>query len=158
DDDEIVFIRYSSDTELVQPLARVGAVRRALVERIERLDANGGTNIPPALAQAARALEDAGKGRVRRVVLASDGLDSTRALAEEYARNSAAKGITVSSMGIGLDFDEGYMGGVARSGRGNFGFVKDGASLATFLHRELEETATTTVEGLRARFRLPEGV
>jgi Ca-activated chloride channel family protein len=158
DDDEIVFIHYASDTEVVQPLARVGEVRRSLVARIERLEANGGTNIPPALAQAARALEDAGKGRVRRVVLASDGLDSTRALAEEYARNSAAKGITVSSMGIGLDFDEGYMGGVARSGRGNFGFVKDGASLATFLHKELEETATTTVEGLRARFRLPQGL
>ena len=158
DDDEIVFIRYASDTELVQPLARVGTVREALVARIEHLQANGGTNIPPALAQAVRALGDAGKGRVRRVVLASDGLDSTRALAEEHARTSAATGVTVSSMGIGLDFDEGYMGGVAKAGHGNFGFVKDAATLATFLHRELEETATTTVEGATVRIRLPEGV
>ena len=158
DDDQIVFIRYASDTELVQPLAQVGQVREALIARIERLRADGGTNIPPALAQAARALEDAGKGRVRRVVLASDGLDSTRALAEQNARTSAAKGVTVSSMGIGLDFDEGYMGGVARAGHGNFGFVKDTATLATFLHRELEETATTTVEGASVRIRLPEGV
>ncbi len=158
DDDEIAFVRYSSDTELVQPLARVGQVREALVRRIRAIEANGGTNIPPALQQAMQALSDAGKGRVRRVVLASDGLDASRALAEQYAKQSAAKGVTVSSMGIGLDFDEGYMGGVARAGHGNFGFVKDGASLATFLHRELEETAGTTVEGITARVRLPEGV
>jgi Ca-activated chloride channel family protein len=158
DDDEIAFVRYASDTELVQPLARVGQVRQVLLARIDALQASGGTNIPPALAQAMNALSDAGKGRVRRVVLASDGLDASRALAQQYAKNSAEKGVTVSSMGIGLDFDEGYMGGLARAGHGNFGFVKDGPSLATFLHRELEETATTTVEGVVARVHLPEGV
>jgi Ca-activated chloride channel family protein len=158
DDDEIAFVRYASDTELVQPLARVGNVRDALIAKIRRIEAAGGTNIPPALAQAMATLGKAGQGRVRRVVLASDGLDSTRALAEQYAKSSAERGVTVSSMGIGLDFDEAYMGGVARAGRGNFGFVKDGASLATFLHRELEETAGTTVEGLRVRIRLPEGL
>ncbi len=158
DDDEIAFVRYASDTELVQPLARVGQVRDRLIARIEAIQAGGGTDIPPALAQAAAALAGADEGRVRRVVLASDGLDQSRALAEQYAKADASKGITVSSMGIGLDFDEGYMGGVARAGHGNFGFVADGASLATFLHRELEETATTTVEGVSARVRLPEGV
>jgi len=158
DDDEIAFVRYASDTELVQPRVMVGRVREALIARIEAIEAGGGTNIPPALSQAMGALADAGRGRVRRVVLASDGLDASRALSESYARSGAAKGVTVSSMGIGLDFDEGYMGGVAQAGHGNFGFVKDAASLATFLHRELEETASTTVEGVSARLRLPEGV
>jgi Ca-activated chloride channel family protein len=158
DDDEIAFVRYASDTELVQPLARVGEVRQRLIARIEALEANGGTNIPPALQQAMTALASAGKGRVKRVVLASDGLDSTRAMAEQIAKSSAERGITVSSMGIGLDFDEGYMGGVARAGHGNFAFVKDAATLATFLHRELEETATATVENLTARVALPDGV
>jgi Ca-activated chloride channel family protein len=158
DDDEIGFVRYSDTTDLVQPLARVGQVREGLVRRIEAIEAGGGTNIPPALALGMQTLSDAAGGRVRRVVLASDGLDSTRALAEEYARKSAERGITVSSMGIGLDFDEGYMGGLARAGHGNFGFVKDTATLATFLHRELEETATTTVEGVKARLHLPDGV
>jgi Ca-activated chloride channel family protein len=158
DDDQIAFLRYASDVEVVQPLARVGSVREGLISRIQRLEAAGGTNIPPALSLAAAQLAEASKGCVRRVVLASDGLDSTRAVAERYAKQSADMGVTVSSMGIGLDFDEGYMGGVAKAGRGNFGFVKDASSLATFLHRELEETATTTVENVVARIRLPEGV
>jgi Ca-activated chloride channel family protein len=157
DDDEIAFVHYDSNPVLVQPLARVGKVREALIARVQGLEAGGGTNIPPALELAMRELAEAGKGRVRRVVLASDGLDSTRTLAERYAKESAEKGVTVSSMGIGLDFDEAYMGGVAKAGHGNFGFVKDAASLATFLHRELEETATTTAENLTAKIRLPDG-
>lgn len=157
DDDEIAFVRYASDTELVQSLARVGHVREALIGRVQALSASGGTNIPPALSQGLAALSMASAGRVKRVVLASDGLDSSRAFAEQTARDAAARGVTVSSMGIGLDFDEGYMGGVAVAGHGNFAFVKDASTLATFLHRELEETATTMAQNVTARVRLPDG-
>jgi len=157
DDDEIAVVRYSDSSELVQPLARVGSVRGPLSSRIRQLDAAGGTNIPGGLSHGARALDEAARGRVRRIVLVSDGLDNTRAQAEGLARTSFASGITVSSMGIGLDFDESYMGSLAQNGHGNFAFVKDGASLASFLHRELEETATTTIENARVHLRLPEG-
>ncbi|AUX40019.1 uncharacterized protein SOCE26_014140 [Sorangium cellulosum] len=158
DDDEIAFVRYSSDSEVLQPLARAGRVRADLITRVQALSPGGGTNIAPALSQGVLALADAGKGRVRRVILASDGLDGTRAASEEVARDSAGRGITTSSMGIGLDFDEGYMGAVAQAGRGNFAFVKDASTLATFLRRELEETASTTIESATARIKLPAGV
>ncbi|MFO0762711.1 MAG: VWA domain-containing protein [Byssovorax sp.] len=158
DDDEIAFIRYASDFEVVQPLARAGSVRQSLNARVRDIQAGGGTNIAPALAEGLRALDDAGRGRVRRVVLASDGLDGTRAQSESIARQSAGRGVTVSSMGIGLDFDEGYMGAVAQAGHGNFAFVKDGAALTGFLQRELVETATTTIEATTARIALPAGM
>ncbi|WP_437600990.1 VWA domain-containing protein [Sorangium sp. So ce590] len=158
DDDEIAFVRYSSDSELLQPLARAGRVRADLIARVLELESSGGTNIAPALAKGVLALADAGKGRVRRVILASDGLDGTRAQSEQVARESAGRGITTSSMGIGLDFDEAYMGAVAQAGRGNFAFVKDASALATFLQRELKETAATTIESASARVKLPAGV
>lgn len=158
DDDEIAVVRYSDSSELIQPLARVGSVRSSLSARIAQLDAAGGTNIPSGLQHGLRALDESARGRVRRIVLVSDGLDSTRAQAENLARSSFSSGITVSSLGIGLDFDEAYMGSLAQNGHGNFAFVKDGASLAKFLHRELEETAGTTVENARVRLRLPEGM
>jgi Ca-activated chloride channel family protein len=158
DDDEIAVVRYASDREVVQGLAKVGRVREALVARVGALSAGGGTDIPPALREGLRALDEAGAGRVRRVILASDGLDSTRAVAEQVAREAAGRGVTVSSMGIGLDFDEGYMGGLAQAGHGNFAFVKDASALAGFLKRELDETAATTIERAAARLRLPAGV
>jgi Ca-activated chloride channel homolog len=158
DDDEIAVVRYDDTSTLIQPLARVGSVRRELSEKIRGITAGGGTNIPGGLSHGLRALDEAAKGRVRRIVLASDGLDGTRLQAEALARNSFASGITVSSMGIGLDFDESYMGAVAQNGHGNFAFVKDTSSLASFLKRELEETSTTTIENARVKMKLPTGV
>lgn len=157
DEDEIAVIRYSDTSEQVQSLARVGTVRSSLSARIRELTTDGGTNIPSGLSHGLRSLDEAARGRVRRIVLVSDGLDSTRAQAESLARASFASGITVSSLGIGLDFDESYMGAVAQSGHGNFAFIKDGGSLAGFLKRELEETATTTIENARVDIQLPSG-
>ncbi len=158
DDDDVAFIRYESNWEMVQPLARVGEVRSSLMSRISDIRAGGGTNIPPALLAGYRALADAAEGRVRRVVLVSDGLDSTRLQSETLAREQLDKLVTTSTLGIGLDFDEGYMAGVANAGRGNFGFVRDAAALAQFLTRELDEAATTTIEATTAKLTLPRGL
>lgn len=158
DTDEIALVRYSSDNQVIQPLARLGDVRESLIRKVQELQPDGGTNIPPALSRGLRELSDASSGRVRRVVLVSDGLDSTRAQAEAIARESGQRGVTISSMGIGLDFDETYMGGVARAGNGNFAFVESAAALDGFLRRELKETAATTIERASATITLPAGV
>ena len=157
DDDEIALVRYSSDSELLQPLARVGSVRSLLIDKVQSINAGGGTNIAPALSHGMRAIDEVGKGRVRRVVLVSDGLDATRAQSEGVSRTAANRGVTVSTMGIGLDFDEAYMSSVAQAGHGNFAFVKDAQALASFLTRELKEGASTTVEAATARIKLPRG-
>jgi Ca-activated chloride channel homolog len=157
-EDEIAVIRYSDDAEVIQHLARVGAVREAVITRVQQLRADGGTAIPRGLSRGLDELVSARAGRVKRVVLVSDGLDSTRVEAERLASNSFERGIVISSMGIGLDFDESYMGGVARAGHGNFAFVKDASALASFLRRELIETSTTTVEDAVVRLALPKGV
>ena len=156
--DEIALVRYSDEAETIQELARVADVREDLVTRVKNLQAGGGTAIPRGLSRGLTQLASVKSGRVRRVVLVSDGLDSTRVEAERLASDSAERGVTISSLGIGLDFDEAYMGGVARAGHGNFGFVKDAGALATFLHRELTETAATTVENATVHLDLPRGV
>jgi Ca-activated chloride channel family protein len=158
DDDEVAFVRYSDDASVVQPLARVGSIRSSLLERIGAIQAGGGTAIPRGLSAGLAQLEGAARGRVRRVVLASDGLDSTRAQSEFLASSSFERGVTVSSLGIGLDFDESYMSGVARAGHGNFAFVQDGSALAGFLQQELVETASTSIEAATVRLELPPGI
>lgn len=155
DDDEVALVRYDSSPELLQPMARVGDVRERLIRKVRGVQATGGTNIPGALRRAMNALDDATGGRVKRVVLVSDGLDASRSESEGLARRGTDAGVTVSSLGIGLDFDEAYMASVAQSGRGNFGFVEDASALARFLEQELKETAATTIENARATISLP---
>ncbi|MBW2527945.1 MAG: VWA domain-containing protein [Deltaproteobacteria bacterium] len=158
DSDEIALIRYSTSAELVQPLTRLGTVRSSLRARVMEMGAGGGTNIPGGLGAGIDALRFAGRDRIHRLVLVSDGLDSSRPQSESLAQSSASRGVTISALGIGLDFDEAYLSAVARMGRGNFGFVRDGSALARFLDRELRETAATTVRNAMARLRLPAGV
>lgn len=155
DTDEIALVRYDTEATLLQPLRRVGEVRSDLVARVQSIEAGGGTNIPGGLQSGLSQLVEATKGRVRRVVLVSDGLDHTRQNAEALAKSSAEKGITISSLGVGLDFDEAYMGAVSRAGRGNFAFVENADALATFLRRELKEAASTTIENATVTLALP---
>lgn len=158
DRDEIAVVQYASDAEVVQARGRVSDVRESAIARVRALEAGGGTAIPRGLALGLSELDGVRSNRVRRVVLVSDGLDSTRAQAERIASDNFERGITISSLGIGLDFDESYMAGVARAGHGNFGFVKDSPALATFLKQELEETTSTVVENATVRVKLPRGV
>jgi Ca-activated chloride channel family protein len=79
-DDEIAVVQYDNESQVVQRLARVD-VREALIAKVRAITAGGGTNIPPALAMGLRELEEVGRGRVRRIVLASDGRSRRRATA-----------------------------------------------------------------------------
>lgn len=158
DDDEIAIVRYSDGAEVLQPLSRVGEVRRNVEQRVRDLQAAGGTNIPSGLREGRGALANAGLARVKRIVLVSDGLDSGRATATTLASDAAEHGMTVSSLGIGTDFDESYMSDVARQGHGNFAFVNEGEGLATFLRKELSETASTLAQNVHVRITLPAGV
>lgn len=158
DDDEIAIIRYSDGAEVLQPLARVGEVRRTVETRVRDLQAAGGTNIPGGLREGRTSLANSGLGRVKRIVLVSDGLDSGRASATALASDASEHGMTVSSLGVGTDFDESYMSDIARQGHGNFAFVKEGEALATFLRKELTETASTVAQNMHVRITLPEGV
>ncbi|MCU0654998.1 MAG: VWA domain-containing protein [Polyangiaceae bacterium] len=156
-DDEIALVTYSDHATIRQPLAPVGAVRNALLAQVRSLSAGGGTSIPDALDASLQALQEAREGRVRRVVLVSDGIDSGRSRAEQIASLASSGGIALSSLGVGLDFNESYMASLARTGRGNFAFVKEGSELSAFLRRELDESASTRVENASVRLRLPHG-
>ncbi len=157
-DDEISVTVYSDSAEVIQHETSVGSVRGSLVEKVRGLRVRGGTNIPSGLRAGLTELEGVSRGRVRRIVLASDGLDDSRTMADELAKRAFNEGITVSSLGIGVDFNESYMGGIASTGHGNFVFVNDERTLTTFLRRELDEASQTTAERATFNLRLPAGV
>ncbi len=79
----------------------------------------------------------------------SDGRDGSGQDLERVAqeiRTRADRGVTLSSLGVGTDYDERFMSRVADSGRGNYEFLRDGAQVGPFLARELQQATRTTVE------------
>lgn len=160
DDDRIALVTYSDSARVVQPLARAGDVRSYLEGVVPTLEPIAGTNIPAGLAAGAAALGDASDELVRRVVLVSDGRDGSGQSLDAVAngvRLRADRGVTLSSLGVGSDYDDAYMSRVADAGRGNYEFLREGGQLRAFLGRELDAAARTNVDQAAVDLDLPDG-
>ena len=157
-DDMVGVVRFASTAETLIPLARVSEVRAEARRQIERLRAQGSTDIANALRNADRLLGWARDRRIGRIVLVTDGRDTSgvpASVAIELARTEASRGFTVSALGIGSDFDDAYLASVSSAGRGNYEYLRDTSALARFLSKELTETARTRVKSLEAELDLP---
>lgn len=160
DDDRVALVTYSDAASVVQPLARVGDVRSRMESVVPTLETIAGTNIPAGLEAGAAALGDASDDLVRRVVLVSDGRDGSGQTLDRVAsgvRLRADRGVTLSSLGVGADYDDAYMSRVADAGRGNYEFLRDGAQLRAFLGRELNAAERTNVDQAAIDIELPDG-
>jgi len=160
DDDRIAVVLYNHAAWTLVPLARVGDARIDAMARVRTLEASGGTNIPQGVSLGATVLAGAPATHVRRIVLVSDGLDgSGQPLAQisGAVRARASEGVTLSSLGVGTDYAEAYLTALADAGHGNYEFLASGAQLSRFLHRELEEGASTVADAVVADLALPRG-
>lgn len=157
-EDYFALVTYSDSARVVQPLARVAESRARLAYTIPTIQVEGGTNIPAGLAAGAESLAAAPAGMVRRIVLLSDGNDTSGRPLEFTAaevRARADQGVTVSALGIGADYSEPFMTRMADAGRGNYEFLRDGAQVGPFLARELRQSVDTAVQNAVATARFP---
>ena len=140
--DTVTLVAYSSDAEV-----RLSAVtledRAALDAAIDGLVPLGNTDLYAGLftafeqAEALRAPD-----RAVRVVLLSDGV-ATAGLTDPgrlagLARAYARRGIGVTTIGVGADFDVEVMRGLAEVGAGNFYFLEDPAAVREVFTEEVE--------------------
>ncbi|HJL03182.1 MAG TPA: VWA domain-containing protein [Polyangiaceae bacterium LLY-WYZ-15_(1-7)] len=151
DGDQLALITYDSTSRVVVPLGPVGARRGAIAAAVTRIAAGGGTQIPDGLALGERALRDAPDAHVRRIVLVSDGIDGSGLGPDgvgALVRGWTPRGVSVASLGIGLDYDERFLTAVADAGRGAYAFLQSGAELEPFLVKELDRAGSTVAENV----------
>lgn len=159
-DDLVSVVRFSSNAEVVVPLMPVSLARSQAVAAIDRMYANGNTDIAQAMRTAERVLGPGDLSRPQRIVLVTDGRDTSGAPRDAgpmVARAASARGITSSALGIGIDYDSSYLMAVANAGRGNYEYLGESSALSRFLSREVRETGSTVVQDATARIDLPEG-
>jgi Ca-activated chloride channel family protein len=158
DDDRLAVVVYDDEANLLQPLAPARVLRRSLADRVRRVTADGGTDIPRGLRLGIEALREAPAGHATRIILISDGRDgSGLSLSEVSAQvaQAAEAQVVTSSLGVGIDYDQSFMTAVADAGHGNYAFLEHGSMLAGFLSRELEESSRTVAENVIAEVTLP---
>jgi Ca-activated chloride channel family protein len=154
--DAFSVVTYSSSAETVIEMQRATEANKAAARAaIETIDDDGGTCISCGLEagaiqlaarrdQLTEALADRG---VRRILLISDGqanegVYDRNDLAQLAARTSA-RGVSISTVGVGLDFDEQTMRRLAEVGRGNYYFVEDTVALSQMFVGELAMLSQT---------------
>jgi len=129
DGDVLHLVTYDNDAQTVlENATQQGAA--AAHELVSNINASGATNISAGLERAQELLANTGGGeRSKRVFLLSDGC-ATRGLcgADELKREAASMreaGMLISTFGIGQDFDETVMKGMAESGRGSYFYLRE---------------------------------
>jgi Ca-activated chloride channel family protein len=90
---------------------------------------------------------------IKRMVLISDG-QANAGLADrnelaQLASETAARGVSISTVGVGLDFDELTMTRLADVGHGHYYFVEDTAQLSTMFASELAAMTETVAADVR---------
>ncbi len=161
--DRVAIITYATDYAVDFPLTAVaGADRARLLRVIDAIVDGGGTNISGGLESALSELDRGrGAGAASRVVLMSDGnanqgITDPRALGD-IARRARERGITVSSLGVGLDFNEDVMTLLAESGGGAYHYVREGSDIAAALDRELDSLAALAARNVEVGLDLAQG-
>jgi len=153
--DAFAVVTYSSSSETVLPMQRATDTNKAAARAaIETIDDDGGTCISCGLETGATEVARSPvEGGLRRILLISDGQANEglydRDELAQLAANKAARGVSISTVGVGLDFDEHTMRRLAEVGRGNYYFVEDTVALSAMFSRELGNLSQTVASDVR---------
>lgn len=119
--DLVGVIAFSNSPRVVHPLSP-NDDPPTLAARIRGISPGGGTNLLPALEEAARQLE-AARAEVRHVIVLSDGVSMNAEMLPGAAANLFDRGIRVSTISVGQAADVATMGAIAEQGGGQHHYV-----------------------------------
>ena len=157
--DRMAIVQYDDNAQILVPSIQTDASGKATLRAaIHGIATGGSTNVHGGLTlgrdEIAKYLA---AGKLNRVILLSDGLANVGVIdtptMARMASDSAEKGIRISTVGVGLDYNEDLMEAIAEGGRGHYYYVKDATTLENVLAgelRSLQSTVTTATE-LRLR-------
>jgi len=162
-DDIVSLVVYDSEVCVLVPAQRVGSGQR-LRTAIHSIEAGGNTalhgGVVSGAAEVRRHIED--NRYVNRVILLSDGLANVGpSTPEELGRLGASlmkEGISVTTIGLGLGYNEDLMARLAQRSDGNTYFVEHSADLPRIFATELGDVLNVVARRVVIEIDFPAGV
>jgi Ca-activated chloride channel family protein len=143
DDDYISIVTYDTDVNVLQRTTSARD-RWGLRDKVSRISAAGWTNLSGGMFEGYDQVDDSyRRGYVNRVLLLSDGLanrgitDRWR-LADMVRDRSRRDGITISTFGVGYEFDENLLTDIADYGKGNYYYIRNSSDIPEIFAGELK--------------------
>jgi Ca-activated chloride channel family protein len=137
--DRFAVVVFHSKAEVLLPTTRIDdADLKELRTKISGMKAQGTTDMAGglrmALDQAESAIERDG---VNRIVLLGDGVPNDDAQISPLVSEATTRGISITTLGLGNDYDETLMGRISQTTGGKFSYVEDSTKVASFFKEEV---------------------
>ena len=152
-DDIISLVTYDSTVDILMPATK-GVVRDALREQISAIEPRGSTAL---FAGVSHGIEELSKNlsaqRVNRMILLSDGQANVGPRSpNELGRLgevAARQGISITTIGLGLGYNEDLMTQLAVASDGNHAFAENAADLAQIFQHELGDVLSVVAQDVQ---------
>ena len=162
--DRFGLVGYADQAKVYSEIVHVTPGNRSQLESIVRaIRPEGGTNLGAGLSLGMR-MHDLARpmGNNARIVLVSDGLANQGIVDPEsltaMANQSAQNGCPVSAVGVGNDFNEMLMTGIADRGLGGYYFLETPDAFFHVFSKELSFSKTVAASSIEVRIPLQEGL
>ena len=134
----------------------------SLQRRIQGIQTGGGTNLYDGVAAGLDEVGTDPSDGVRRVVVLSDGRANIGVTDAGSLRRQAgsmvAEGVTISAIGIGVDYNEDLLAAMADAGGGAYRFVDSPGSLTAMFTEELQQLSSVVARQTQLSINLADGV
>lgn len=161
-DDVFSLVAFDTTVEVLVPAQHVQD-KEAIKRRIARIRPDGTTALYAGVETGARQLQEyLSAKRINRILLLSDGIanvgPSTPGEICALGRRLAAHNISVSTIGVGEDYNETLMSGLAEASDANYYYVKDVETLPRIFAKELGSMINVAARKIRIEVICPDGV
>lgn len=162
-DDFVSVVIYDDKIDVIQPSVRV-IDKNSIISRIKNVVPGGSTNLWGGTEKGYEQVKNNyRKNYVNRILLISDGLanvgiTSNYEIKQRVQDFKDREGITLSSFGVGLDYNELLMTGMAESGAGNYYFIDSPDKMAALFEKELNGMLNVVAQNTQLKINLPRGV
>ena len=163
-EDRLALVTYSNGVQTQSALVPMNAAnRKQLTSALKRVYAGGGTNLGGGLGRGIDMLmQPPDVERQRKVILISDGLANQGITDPDALGRMASAAVenrfSISTVGVGLDFNEMLMTAIADQGAGQYHFLEDPKVFAQVFESEFQAARHVAASDVNIRIPLEPGV
>ena len=148
DSDTVSIVIFDEEVEALVPATRVGAAHDAILRRIASIVDRGSTDLHGGWLEGGTQVAGVMReGALNRVLLLSDGIANIGVVHPqvicEHVRGLMQRGVSTTTLGVGLDYNEDLLQAMAEAGDGNYYFIENPSQLPSLFEAELAGLSTT---------------
>ena len=162
-DDYLSVVIYDGEITLLQPTISV-TNKQSIKSKIDAITDRGGTNL---MGGAMKGYEEVKRfyksGYINRVLLLSDGqanegITDPKQIEKIVRTQNKENGISISTFGLGNDYNEDLMTAMAETGTGNYYFINDAEKIASIFKKELNGLMEVVAQNTTLSITVPDFV